>query len=170
MPFSIAVWLCAPNFAKVSLAVASSFSATFLIVSFMVLSSMMAGAGDTAVSTTAAMKSFLASATSRLSSTRSSVACTPRGMSPISSRNRVPPCAASTLPQAPPLREPVKAPSTWPNISPASSSAGRPAQFTATKGDLGWWRARRLCACRACATTSLPQPVSPVMSTGRSAA
>jgi hypothetical protein len=48
--------------------------------------------------------------TSFSSSKRSNLAWTVTGMSPISSRNSVPPSAASTLPRIPLLRAPVNAP------------------------------------------------------------
>jgi hypothetical protein len=55
----------------------------------------------------------------------------------------------------------VNAPRTWPNSSLSSSGAGTAAQLTATKGCSRrgdrWWSAR--------ATSSLPVPDSPVMST-----
>ena len=56
---------------------------------------------------------------------------------------------------------PVKAPRTWPNSSDSSSVSGMAAQFTLMSGmrrsALRSWIAR--------ATSSLPVPVSPVMST-----
>ena len=82
------------------------------------------------------------------------------GMSPISSRNRVPPWASSNLPT---LRAtaPVKAPFSWPNSSDSISSSGIAAQFTSTKGP----SLRRLRAWICRATSSLPVPFSPVIST-----
>ena len=57
---------------------------------------------------------------------------------------------------------PVNAPRRWPKSWLAASSSERPAQLTATNGPsrraLSWWIAR--------ATSSLPVPVSPSMSTG----
>jgi lipoate-protein ligase A len=44
-------------------------------------------------------------------STRNRLTCCSKGISPISSRNRVPPVASSNFPSLPPLRAPVKAPS-----------------------------------------------------------
>ncbi len=58
---------------------------------------------------------------------------------------------------------PVNAPRTWPNSSDSISSEGIAPQLTATKG----LRARGLRMCMARATTSLPVPDSPVISTGR---
>ena len=56
---------------------------------------------------------------------------------------------------------PVKAPFTWPNSSLSISPSGIAPQFTGTKGS---W-ARGLFACTARATSSLPTPLSPVIST-----
>ncbi|KFE58476.1 hypothetical protein DB31_6275 [Hyalangium minutum] len=58
--------------------------------------------------------------TSPLSSTRSSLACTSSGISPTSSRKRVPPCAASKAPVRR-VSAPVKAPFSWPNSSLSST-------------------------------------------------
>ena len=49
--------------------------------------------------------------TSFSSSTRNNRVCNASGISPISSRNKVPLCAASNRPACPPRREPVNAPS-----------------------------------------------------------
>ena len=86
------------------------------------------------------------------------------GISPTSSRKIVPPCAASKKP-ARSCKAPVNAPRRWPNSSLSSSDSGTAAQFTAMNGfsPLG------LARCSARATSSLPVPVSPVTSTGRSA-
>ncbi len=81
-------------------------------------------------------------------------------MSPISSRNRVPRSASRKEPSRSDTA-PVKAPRTWPNSSLSSNSLGMAAQLMATKG----WRERRPWAWIARATTSLPVPVSPVIST-----
>ena len=98
--------------------------------------------------------------TSRSDSTRSSRACSASGMSPISSRKSVPPSASWTRPRLPLAAAPEKLPGRWPKSSLSISASGMAAQFTATKG-----RARRsLLACTALAKTSLPAPVSPVMS------
>jgi hypothetical protein len=54
-------------------------------------------------------------------------------MSPISSRNSVPPCACSTWPLVR-AAAPVKAPFSYPNSSDATRPDGIAAQLTATKG------------------------------------
>ena len=82
------------------------------------------------------------------------------GMSPISSRKRVPPWASRKAPRRLAVA-PLKAPRTWPKSSLSSRSGGMAAQLTATKG-----APRRLpCSWMARATSSLPVPVSPVTST-----
>ena len=76
-------------------------------------------------------------------------------MSPISSRNRVPPSAISTRPSRA-LSAPVNAPFSCPKSSDSSSSAGIAAQLTETRRPFrpdAAWIAR--------ATSSLPVPVSP---------
>jgi hypothetical protein len=94
--------------------------------------------------------------TVRSSSSFSSLDCSAGSMSPISSRNRVPPSAVSTRPSLR-SRASVKAPRSWPNSSDSSSCAGSAAQFSSTKG-----LARRgPLKCSARATSSLPVPVSP---------
>ena len=79
---------------------------------------------------------------------------------PISSRKIVPPSASANLPFLV-VVAPVKAPRTWPNSSDSSSVSGMAAQLTLMSGmsrcALRSWMAR--------ATSSLPVPVSPVMST-----
>jgi len=82
------------------------------------------------------------------------------GMSAISSRKTVPPSAASSLPI---LRAyaPVKAPFSWPNSSLSSRPSGMPAQLMATNG----LSARRLWEWMLRATSSLPVPLSPRIST-----
>ena len=87
-----------------------------------------------------------------------------RLISPISSRKIVPPSASSSLP-ALSRYAPVKLPRTWPNISDSSRVSVTPAQFTATNGP----RARGLPAWMASAMSSLPTPLSPVISTFASA-
>jgi hypothetical protein len=88
--------------------------------------------------------------------TRRSLAWVIRLMSPISSRNRVPPWALSNFPLRS-LTAPVKAPFTWPNISLSMSSAGMAAQLISMKG-----RSRRgETAWMARAMSSLPVPLSP---------
>ncbi len=69
-------------------------------------------------------------------STRSRRVCASSGMSPISSRNSVPPSACSKRP-TPRLVAPVKAPRSWPNNSLSTSSLGIAAMLTATKAP---WR------------------------------
>src|ERR1017187_9881527 len=103
--------------------------------------------------------------TCRSSSTRSSFACIRIGMSPISSRNKVPWLACSNLPK---WREaaPVKLPFSWPNSSLSINSAGTAAQFKVTNGP----PLRGLRSCRARAMSSLRVPVSPRMQTGVSLA
>ena len=96
-------------------------------------------------------------------STRNSRVCASAGMSPISSRNRVPPWACSNLPM-PRSVAPVKAPFSWPNSSDSISSRGIAAMLMATKGP----RARLPKLCSARATSSLPVPLSPVITTVRS--
>ena len=98
--------------------------------------------------------------TSLFSSTRSSLACSASGMSPISSRNSVPPLAYSKRPLRS-LSAPVKAPGSWPNSSSSSRFSFRAVQFIAANGlflrGLLLWMAR--------AASSLPVPVSPRIST-----
>ena len=98
--------------------------------------------------------------TSRSCSTRKSLACIAGGTSPTSSRNRVPPCAASNRP-ARSVVAPVNAPLACPNSSDSSSVSVTAAQLMATNGrvarDDSSWMKR--------ATRSLPTPDSPVMST-----
>ena len=81
-------------------------------------------------------------------------------MSPISSSSSVPPCACSKKPRLRPCA-PVNAPRSWPKSSLSISSRGIAAQFTRTNGSsrrgLKRWIARL--------TSSLPVPLSPVMST-----
>ncbi len=92
-------------------------------------------------------------------STRKRRVCASIGMSPISSRNRVPPCASSNLPM-PRAMAPVKAPFSWPNNSLSISSRGIAAMLRATNG----LSLRRPKSCRARATSSLPVPDSPLTS------
>ena len=92
--------------------------------------------------------------------TRKSFTCTAGVMSPISSRNSVPPCASSTRPG---LRDaaPVNAPFSYPNSSLSSSVSGSAAQWSFTSGParrgLWSWMAR--------AASSFPVPLSPRTST-----
>src|SRR5207247_1247560 len=73
---------------------------------------------------------------------RSTFACAARLMSPISSRNSVPPSASSNFPSRS-ANAPVKLPFMWPNSSLSISSPGIAAQFTSTngpwaRGDSAW--------------------------------
>ena len=101
--------------------------------------------------------------TSSSSITRSRRACSPGLASPISSRNRIPPSAAS---KSPPRLSyaPVKAPRIWPNSSRSSRSGAMAAQLRGMNGPLtrgpSLWNAR--------AISSLPVPVSPVIRAGLS--
>ena len=97
------------------------------------------------------------------SSTRSSLACTSSDSSPISSRKRVEPSATSKRPIWR-VMAPVKAPFSRPNSSLSTSPEGSAAQLTLT---IRWLR-RGLWRWMAWATSSLPVPVSPRMSTEES--
>ncbi len=68
-------------------------------------------------------------------STRSSRVCASIGMSPISSRNSVPPSACSKRPELRVLA-PVNAPFSWPNNSDSMRSRGIAAMLMATNGPL----------------------------------
>src|SRR5438132_4821987 len=81
-------------------------------------------------------------------------------MSPISSRNSVPPSACSKRPRRC-CCAPVNEPRSWPNSSDSSRSFGLAAVLIATNGR----DARALCRCKARATSSFPVPDSPVIST-----
>jgi len=89
-----------------------------------------------------------------------SFTCILNGISVISSRKRVPLSAISKRPNFL-ATAPVKAPFSCPNSSLSRRFSGRAAQFTGTKGlsHLG------LFLCMATAATSLPVPLSPVIST-----
>ena len=92
---------------------------------------------------------------------RSSLTWIARGMSPTSSRNSVPPLACSNQP----LRSrsaPVNAPLTWPKSSLSRMFSLSSAQLS---GDERLVLALGLLMCRALATSSLPVPLSPVIST-----
>src|SRR6267378_178642 len=91
---------------------------------------------------------------------RSSLAWASGPRSPTSSRKRVPWCASSNRPILVCVA-PVKAPRSWPNISLSTRSRGIAAQFTRTNG----FSRRGLASWIALATSSLPVPDSPVMST-----
>ncbi|MCY1536389.1 hypothetical protein D9M68_718460 [compost metagenome] len=101
----------------------------------------------------------------RSSSSLSSLAWSTRSISPTSSRNRVPPSAASTRPTRRSLAS-VKAPFSWPNSSDSSRCDGIAAQLNSTKGPL----LRLPSKCSARAISSLPVPVSPSISTAGSSA
>ena len=92
--------------------------------------------------------------------TRKSLAWADSGMSPISSRNNVPSCAAAIRPSRA-TTAPVNAPRVWPNSSASINDSGMAAQLSGTNGPCRRaepsWTAR--------AMSSLPVPVSPVMST-----
>ena len=94
------------------------------------------------------------------SSTRSSLTCSFGLMSPISSRKIVPPSASRKRPTREQIA-PVNAPRSWPNISLSRRSSGIAPQCTGTSR----CNRRRLRAWIACATSSLPVPLSPVTST-----
>ena len=89
------------------------------------------------------------------SSTRSSLACSSMGISPISSRKSVPPWASSKTPGRR-WSAPVKAPRSWPKSSLSMRVAGMEAQLMATNGLSR--RGERLWMARA--TISLPVPDS----------
>ena len=72
----------------------------------------------------------------------------------------MPPWASSKRPLRS-ARASVKAPRTWPNISLSKSDDEMPPRFTLTKARL----ARGLLRWSASATSSLPVPLSPVIST-----
>ena len=91
--------------------------------------------------------------------------CRGSGISPISSRNSVPPSAAWKRP-ALLATAPVNAPRTWPNSSDSSRFSGIAPQLMVMNGPLA--RGDRLCSSRA--ISSLPVPVSPVISTEMSVA
>ena len=90
-------------------------------------------------------------------STLSNFACTSGGSSPTSSRKSVPPSACSKRP-AWRSRAPVNAPRSKPKSSLSMRDPGSTAQLTLTKGAL---RLADICWI-VVATTSLPQPDSPV--------
>ena len=97
---------------------------------------------------------------SPVSRTRRSFACWVSGMLAISSRNRLPPSASSKAPMRSCFAS-VKAPLTWPNISLSKTPSERPPALMHKSGR----PARGEMACSRRATTSLPVPCSPVMST-----
>ena len=91
---------------------------------------------------------------------RSSLACSRTSISLISSSSSVPPFASSNLPMRR-ATAPVNAPFSWPNSSDSSRFSGIAAQLTEMNGPL----ARRERAWMWRASTSLPVPHSPVIST-----
>ena len=91
---------------------------------------------------------------------RRNFACSATLISAISSRKSVPSCASSKQPWRR-SSAPVNAPFSWPKISLSSSVSGIAAQLTATKGP----RPRGDSSWSVRATSSLPVPLSPVMST-----
>ncbi|MNG05032.1 hypothetical protein D3C84_882040 [compost metagenome] len=97
-------------------------------------------------------------------STRSNLLCRGKGMSPISSRNKVPPSAICNLPGRPLRSAPVKAPGAVPKNSASSRVSGIAALLMLTnalcaRGEAAWM---------AWASSSLPVPVSPSSNTGES--
>src|SRR4051812_7802934 len=96
----------------------------------------------------------------RFCRTRSSFTCIDSGTSSMSSRKIVPPSASSKRPGRS-LIAPVNAPRSWPNSSDSISVSENSAQLTATNG----WCLRRLDWWISVAVTSLPVPLSPVIST-----
>ncbi len=78
----------------------------------------------------------------------------------ISSRNSVPPSAISKRPTRSVLAS-VKAPFTWPNSSLSKTPSARPPVLTVTSGRVE----RSETECSVCATSPLPVPFSPVIST-----
>ena len=111
---------------------------------------------------TSACKDLLPPTLSKVLScnTRNNFTCIGIGISPISSKNSVPPSANSKRPLRA-EKAPVNAPFSCPNNSLSNSSAGIAPQLTGTKGPLfrpdTSWIAR--------ATTSLPVPDSPKINT-----
>ena len=95
-----------------------------------------------------------------VSSTRNRRDCRSSGISVISSSSRVPPLARSNTPSRVRIA-PVKLPRSCPNSSASISVAGIAAQLMATNG----LSARGLMAWIDSATSSLPQPLSPQIST-----
>ena len=97
--------------------------------------------------------------TRRLSRNRSRLDCDSNGISPISSRNSVPPAAVSISPGLDSVAL-VKAPRRCPNSSDWISAGGMAAQLRLTSGS----PARAEPAWMALATSSLPVPVGPMIS------
>ena len=84
-------------------------------------------------------------------------------MSPISSKNKVPPSASSNLPDFL-LNAPVKEPFSWPNNSLSINSFGIAAILIATNGPFFLFP----CSCKILATSSFPVPDSPKIITVKS--
>ena len=97
-----------------------------------------------------------------VSRTRRRFDCASGGTSPISSRKRVPPSASSKWPIFCSCA-PVNEPSSCPKKAPVIRFASMAPQFTTTNFSFR----RLLWLCNACATSSLPTPVSPRISTGQ---
>ena len=97
---------------------------------------------------------------SPVSSVRSSLDCSPCEMLAISSRNSVPPSAISKRPTRSLLAS-VNAPFTWPNSSLSKTPSASPPVLTVTSGRVE----RSETECSVCATSPLPVPFSPVIST-----
>ena len=93
-------------------------------------------------------------------STRRILVWVASAMSPISSRKIVPPSQSSNLPRRWPWR-PVNEPFSWPNSSLSIRLSGIAAQLTAMNGLSARW----LCFQIERATSSLPEPLSPVIMT-----
>ena len=101
----------------------------------------------------------------RFSSTAlSSIACSSRPSSPISSRNSTPSCAVRSRP-ARSVTAPVNAPFLWPNSVEAAPSPCSVAQLTSTNSPLTWWRDFFSSNMRR-ARCDLPAPVGPVSRIG----
>src|SRR5207302_2406743 len=98
---------------------------------------------------------------SPFSSTRSSFDCSSSGNSPTSSSSRVPSCASSKYPALLDTA-PVNAPLTYPNSVGSTSVGEIAAQLRVRYGRLERGESR----CRFRATSSLPLPDSPSISTG----
>ena len=93
----------------------------------------------------------------RSCNTRSNLTCIGMLISPISSRNNVPPSASSNRPTRA-FMAPVNAPFSWPKSSLSSKSGGIAPQFIGTNGP----RARVESSCTVLATNSFPVPDCPV--------
>ena len=98
--------------------------------------------------------------TSRCWSTRRSRGWSSSGISPISSRNTIPPSPERNTPREGPTA-PVNEPFSWPKSWLSISDAAIALQLMATNGP----SARGPCEWSAWAISSLPQPVSPVIRT-----